>query len=142
MKKSFFWIILISLTLFLVNCAKEEKMKETSANPFFTEWTTPFGTPPFDQIKEEHYKPAFLEGMKRQKEEIQSIINNPEPPTFANTIEALEYSGSLLTKVENVFENLLSAHTNDTLQAIAKETAPLLSQHYDDIYLNTKLLKE
>jgi len=141
MKKSFFWIILISLTLFLVNCAKEEKMKETSANPFFTEWTTPFGTPPFDQIKEEHYKPAFLEGMKRQKEEIQSIINNPEPPTFANTIEALEYSGSLLTKVENVFENLLSAHTNDTLQAIAKETAPLLSQHYDDIYLNTKLFE-
>ncbi|MCD6192666.1 MAG: peptidase M3 [Candidatus Aminicenantes bacterium 4484_214] len=141
MKKIILWLVVLTLGIILMSCAKEEKMKETSENPFFTEWTTPFGTPPFDQIKEEHYKPAFLEGMKRQQQEIQAIIDSSEPPTFANTIEALARSGEFLTRVENVFDNLLSANTNDTLQAIAKEMAPLLSKHYDDIYLNAKLFE-
>ena len=72
---------------------------ESAANPFLSEWTTPFQTPPFDEIKEAHYRPAFEEGMAAQKKEIEAVAASAEPPTFANTIEALERSGALLTKV-------------------------------------------
>lgn len=110
-------------------------------NPFFKEWNTPFGVPPFSEIKEEHYLPAFKEGMKQHAREVEKIANNKEKPTFGNTLEALEMSGQLLTKVENVFYNLTSAHTNDELQAISKEVSPLQSKHYDDIRLNAKLFQ-
>ncbi len=112
-----------------------------AGNPFFADYNTPFDVPPFDKISEKHFMPAFSEGMQEQKKEIDTIVNTNEPPTFENTIEALEYSGSLLTKVSNVFNNLTSANTNDELQAISKEVAPLLAKHNDDILLNADLFK-
>ncbi|MBI4720519.1 MAG: M3 family metallopeptidase [Chitinivibrionia bacterium] len=97
--------------------------------------------PPFDAIREAHYLPAFDEAMKRHQAEIDAIINDPNPPTFANTVEALETSGGMLTRVSNVFFSLNSALTNDEMQAIAKEVAPKLSKHQDDILLNETLFK-
>jgi peptidyl-dipeptidase Dcp len=135
-------IILIALiaSAVLVSCGGQKKeKKEVSENPFFTDWTTPFGAPPFDRIKVEHFKPAILEGIKRHREEIKAIAENPEPPTFANTLEALDRSGLFLDRAEKVMENLLSAHTNDELQAAAQELAPALSAHYDSIFLDAKL---
>lgn len=139
MKKAFLLILISGLLICF--CAKKETPTADTENPFFSEFDTPFGTPPFQAIIEEHYKPALMEGMKKQKEEIQAIIDNPEPPSFQNTIEALERSGTLLIRTRNVFQNMLSAHTNDTLQSIAKEMSPHLSQHYDDIFLNEKLFQ-
>lgn len=115
-----------------------QESKETQ-NPFLTEWDTPFGTPPFDKIKQEHYLPAFKEGIKAQEAEIDAIVNNSEEPTFENTIEELEYSGSLLTKVSRVFFALTECMTNDTLQGIYKEVSPMLSKQNDDINLNPGL---
>lgn len=113
----------------------------TQENPFFSEFTTPFQVPPFDLITEDHYLPAFREGIERQKEEIESIATNREAPTFANTIVALDYSGAMLTRVSNVFFNLTSALTNDQIQEIAREVAPLLSKHSDDILLDPRLFR-
>jgi len=110
-----------------------------NSNPFFEEWNTPFGTPPFDKIKNEHYLPAFKAGIEEQNKEIEAIVNNSEAPTFENTIEELEYSGSLLTKVSRVFFAMTEAMTNDELQSITKEVSPMLSKHNDDINLNPKL---
>ncbi|MFC1731978.1 M3 family metallopeptidase, partial [candidate division KSB1 bacterium] len=112
-----------------------------SGNPFFSEFDTPFGVPPFDDIREDHYMPAFTEGMKQQKEEVAAITGAVDGPTFENTIETLELSGKLLTNVSNVFYNMVSANTNDRLQDIAKEVAPLLSKHSDDILLDADLFK-
>ena len=108
-------------------------------NPFFKEYKTPFKVPPFDEIKEEHYLPAFKEGIKENKLEISAIIENPEKPTFKNTIEALETSGRSISRVAYVFYNMLSSNTNDQLQKISEEAAPLLSKNLDDIFLNERL---
>ena len=112
-----------------------------SDNPFFNEWETPFEVPPFDQIKASHYMPAYLKAFEEQKQEIKAIINNPGKPDFENTIKPYIYSGELLTKVNRVFSGLNSANTNDTLQEINKEVAPLLSKHNDDISLNDSLFQ-
>jgi peptidyl-dipeptidase Dcp len=111
------------------------------SNPFYSEYDTPFGTPPFTKIKIEHYKPAFIDGMAQEKTEIDAIAYNPEPPTFENTVAAMEKTGELLDKVSLVFFNLTSSMTNDNMQEIAKELSPLLSQHRDDISLNEKLFE-
>lgn len=132
--KKFFLIIIAGLLFWI--CAKDD------VNPFFSEFDTPFKTPPFDKIKEDHYLPAFMEGIKQQKEEIESIVNNTEPPSFENTLEALENTGALLTRVNYVFINMKLANTNEKLQNIAKEVAPLLSKHLDDIMLNEKLFEK
>ena len=108
-------------------------------NSLLQEWDTPFQTPPFDEIKNEHFMPAFLEGMNAEKAEVEAIIKNDEEPTFKNTIEALEKSGKLLSKVSRVFGCLNGANTNDELQNISKELAPIRSKHNDDINLNEKL---
>ncbi|MCH7549778.1 MAG: M3 family metallopeptidase [Candidatus Krumholzibacteriota bacterium] len=108
-------------------------------NPFFSEYDTPYQVPPFDKITVAHYAPAFDEGIKRQKAEIEAIANNTEPATFANTIEAIELAGPLLTKVIDVFFNLHSADTNDEMQEIAKDVSPKLSALTDDMYLNPTL---
>lgn len=108
-------------------------------NPFFKPYGTPFETPAFERIKIEHYLPAFEEGIKQQKAEIEEIINILAEPTFENTIEALEKSGMLLTKVSGVFYNLTSAHTNDELQTISKTVTPMLTKHNDEINLNSDL---
>ena len=122
------------LTL-LTACQTEQK------NPFFETYTTPYGAPPFDKIKVEHYMPAFLEGMAQQKAEIDAIVNNTEAPTFANTIEALEYSGSLLDKVTYVFFNVYMADGNDEMGKIAEDVSPLLSEQTDYIMLNEGLFE-
>ena len=98
-------------------------------------------TTPFDLIKNEHFKPAILEGIKKQEAEINAIVSNKEKATFNNTVLAMENSGKLLSKVSTVFYNLNSANTNEEIQAIAKELAPKLSAHNDNIYLNDALFK-
>lgn len=110
-----------------------------SKNPFFETYTTPYGVPPFDQIKTEHYMPAFTEGMKQQMAEINAIVNNADAPTFDNTIVALENSGEMLGKVSSVFFNLYDADTNDELEKIVMEISPILSEHSDNIQLNEAL---
>jgi peptidyl-dipeptidase Dcp len=108
-------------------------------NPFFQVYDTPYNVPPFDKIKNEHFKPAILEGIKKHEEEINAIANASAAPTFDNTILAMENAGELLSNVNVVFSNLNSANTNKEIQNIAKETAPNLSAHRDNIYLNEKL---
>ncbi len=108
-------------------------------NPFFRESTLPYAMPPFDQIKDEHYLPAYLQGMEQHLAEIAAIANNSEAPTFANTVVAMEQSGRLLVRVARVFRNLNSAHTNEAMQAVEKTVAPLYAAHFDAIYLNDLL---
>lgn len=119
--------------------AKKPDSASLVTNPFFVEYTTPFGVPPFDQIKVEHYKPAFLNGMEEQAKEIESIVNNPEEATFENTIVALDRSGELLNKVMYAFNGQASVNTNDEIQALQQELSPVLSKHRDDIRLNPEL---
>lgn len=126
----------------LLACNNSQKSGPTTGEPgsiFFTEFDTPFGTPPFDRIVLADYRPAFLAGMKEQTAEIEAIANNTEAPTFENTIVALDNSGRLLSRVSRVFYGLKSAETNDSIQALAEELSPLLSEHNDNIYLNEKL---
>jgi peptidyl-dipeptidase Dcp len=108
-------------------------------NPFFTPSPLPLQAPPFDKITNADYQPAIEEGMKRQIAEIEAIANNPEPPTFENTIVAMEKSGDLLTRVAKVFFNLAQSNTNDTMQKVEEEESPKLAAHQDTIYLNPKL---
>ena len=125
----------------LSGCGSQGKQAAPTENPFLSEYTTPFQVPPFDQIKMEHYKPAFLQGMEEQQKEIDAIVNNPEPATFQNTIAALDQSGALLRKVSTVFYGLKSANTNDEMDALSRELSPLQSKHSDDIALNEKLFE-
>jgi len=110
-----------------------------SENPLLARFNTPFGVPPFDQIRIEHYSPAYQIAMRQQREAVETIAASTEAPTFANTIEALEGSGALLTRVDNIFNAMNSSNTNDEMQGIAKEVAPLLSAHNDAILFNEKL---
>ena len=110
-----------------------------ATNPFFSESTLPYHAPPFDKIKDTDYAPAIEEGMKDQLAEVEKIANDSAPPTFANTFEALERSGALLTRVTKVFFNLTTSNTSDALQKIKSDEAPKLAAHSDTIYLNPKL---
>ena len=113
-----------------------------SDNPLLAKFDTPFGVPPFDLIKIEHYVPAYREAMRRQDVEIAAIAESSAPPTFANTVEALEVSGKLLTQVDNIFNAMNSANTSDEIQAIAKDMAPVTSAHYDSILFNDRLFRK
>ena len=137
MKKYFLFSIMILLAI--SSCKQKSKDMSDQNNPFFSEFTTPYEVPDFDAIREEHYLPAYQYAIKIHNEEIAAITNNTEPPDFTNTIEALDRSGELIRTIENVFDNLNSAHTNDLHQSIAKEKAPLISGHNDDIRLNPVL---
>ena len=114
-------------------------MTQAASNPFFSKYKTPFETPPFNKIKTEHYEPAFDEGIKQLAQEVETIAGNPQPATFKNTIEALEYSGKLLTKVSSAFYNVLSAESNDEMMEISERISPKLSESSNNIYLNEKL---
>ncbi|MEN8248805.1 MAG: M3 family metallopeptidase [Bacteroidota bacterium] len=140
--KNLLTFTLVSL-LFMLGCQQqnESEMTETD-NPLLTEWNTPFGVPPFDKIEDEHYLPAFEAAMAEDKAEIDAIINNADEPTFANTIEALERSGSKLSRVSRVFFAVNGANTNDSMKVVAKKVAPMLSAHRDDIVLNPDLYKK
>lgn len=130
------------LLVFMVSCTMNQKtMPVDENNPFFAEYATPFEVPAFNKIKPEHFIPAFKEAMIRQTKEIGVINASPEPPSFQNTIEAMERSGSMLTRVSSVFYNLTSANTTDELQKIAQEIAPIISEHNDNIRLNQNLFE-
>ncbi|WP_156032723.1 M3 family metallopeptidase [Prevotella sp. 10(H)] len=132
------YILILCLMIMTVSC----NIKETSAdNPFFTEFNTPYGVPPFDIIKLEHYLPAFEESMKQHTIEINAIINNTEKPTLENTIISLEQSGEMLDRVSNVFYAVKGANTNPETDSIAKVIQPKLAEHSDNINLNTDLFK-
>src|SRR5262249_23203132 len=123
--------LLLVMTFASVQAAPAKSKPMT--NPLLQEWKTPYGAPPFGDIKPEHFVPAFDEAMARQKQEIATLTANSAAPTFANTIEGLESTGLLLSKVNGVFSNLIGAETNDALQAANKELSPKLSAHRDDI---------
>ena len=116
-----------------------QKGQSDTQNPLLQEYKTPYTVPPFDKIKNEHYKPAITKGIEAHEAEISKIATDKSAPTFANTIEALENAGLLLNNVTTVFYNVNSANTNDEMQAIAKEMSPSLSAHNDNIYLNEAL---
>lgn len=128
------------LAVVLAACTQSPKSGASDgSNPFFSEYTTPFGVPPFDQIQIADYKPALLKGLEEQKAEVEAIINNTEAPTFENTIVALDQSGRLLSKVSYAFYGRSSVNTNDEIQQLEQEFSPLMSKHSDDINLNPKL---
>jgi peptidyl-dipeptidase Dcp len=110
-------------------------------NPLLEEFNTPYNSAPFSKIKNEHFKPAFEEAIKLAKQEVDAITSNPEEPTFENTLEALDFSGSLLNIVSKIFFNLNSAETSDEIQAIANEVSPMLSEFSNDIGLNEQLFQ-
>lgn len=137
MKRLIMMTSIVSLVMLMASCKSKEQQKEE--NPFFVEWDTPYGVPPFDKIKNEHYLPAFEEAMKQHKAEIEAIVTQKIEPDFESVIAAYDYSGQMLRKVSSVFFNMTSSNTTDELQEIAKEVAPMLSAHFDDIYLNRGL---
>jgi len=135
-------LLMVCFSILCWACAKKEEIVLEGDNPFFRPWTTPFETPPFDLIKEEHFIPAFEKGIELHKAEIDAIASSGKKPSFKNTIEALDSSGNLLTKVDNVFGCLDGANTNDEIQRIAEEVTPLLSQHQTNIFLNKELFEK
>lgn len=110
-------------------------------NPLLTESKLPFGAPQFDKIRNEHYMPAFEQGIAEAKAEIDAIANNPEAPSFENTIEAMEYSGETLDRVSSIFYNLMEADVNEQMQQIAEEVAPMLNDYSMYVSLNEKLFE-
>ena len=127
-------LIIAGAALALITSCKME-------NPLLTESKAPFGAPEFDKIKTEHYLPAFEEGIKEGKAEIDAIVANPDEPTFENTIEAMEHAGAKLNKVAGIFYNLMEAHTSDEMQAIAEQVAPMLTEYSMYSSLNAPLFE-
>ena len=111
----------------------------TQQNPLLNQPETPYGVPTFDQVQLKHYLPAFKEAIRLNQAEIDAIVTNPEEPTFANTIEALDRSGAVLERVAGVFYNVLEADGSDEMDAIANEVAPILSDFQNGILLNEGL---
>lgn len=130
--------IVVVITSIFGACTVSEKA-EHQDNPFFVEYNTPYGIPPFELIEPGHFMPAFEAALKENKDEIDAIVNQKAEADFANTIEAFERSGEMLDKVSSVFYNLNSSLTSDTMQAIARELSPMMSRHSDDIMLNPQL---
>ncbi|MBQ1673074.1 MAG: M3 family peptidase, partial [Bacteroidales bacterium] len=114
-------------------------MKENRANPLLAASPLPFGAPAFDQIQKSDYLPAFREAIDRARAQIRAITDNPEAPSFANTIEALERSGEDLDRISGIFFNLTEACTDDEMDGIAEEVSPLLTQHSMSVLLDEKL---
>ena len=137
MKLKFFVICFAALGI--LNSCQTNTKPTVMDNPLLTEFSTPFGVPPFDLIKPHHYTPAFTLGMEEHMKEVEAVINNKDEPTFENTIMALDKSGELLSRVSRIFFGLAEANTNDSLQKIQVDISPKLSAHNDAISLNTKL---
>jgi len=137
--KKVFLISLAAMTLFACNSSKKADQTAEKGSVFYTAYDTPYEVPPFDKITEEDYRPAFAYGMEQHAKEIDSIANNPEAPTFENTIAALDNSGMILERVSSVFFALEGAEKTDTIEQIAIEISPKLSEHNDNIYLNQQL---
>ena len=133
--------ILVALTVLFCGTLALTAAPTKSTNPFFQEFKTPFGVPPFEKIKVEHYMPAFRAGIDENQREVKAIAESTAPATFANTVEPLEKSGALLKRVTSVFFVLSESMTDDKMQAIATEVSPLLSKNSDDILLNERLFE-
>src|ERR1700746_1415271 len=110
-----------------------------TGNPFFESWPTPFGMPPFDRIRPEHFPPAFNRGMEEQIAQIAAIASSTAPPSFAVPIEALEPGGGVVERVSRVFFTLDASNTDDAIEAIARDYAPRLAQHQIGIALHPAL---
>ena len=136
---------MIRLIYTIFACQNRESVSMSdNKNPFFEPYGTPHDTVPFDRIKLEHFEEAFMEGIRRDNEQIEKTINNPEKPTFDNTIintEEDEGYYDLLSRVSTVFFNLLSAETNDDMDALAQKMQPILTQHANDVRLNPRLFE-
>jgi len=146
MKKKNLIYYLVMFVLLASSCQQNTSVKQDSKtdevmgnNPLLSEFDTPYQVPPFEKIKPEHYLPAIKEAIKQHNAEIEAIVNNPEPATFQNTIEALDYSGEMLHRILPVLDNLTSAETNDELQKVEKEVSPIVIEHEGSIKLNDKL---
>ncbi|NPD91444.1 M3 family metallopeptidase [Xylanibacter muris] len=133
MKKTF---LTIAAAMMMLACTQTDRK-----NPFLEEWTTPEGVPPFEQIQVTDYLPAFEEGIKQQKAEIKAIVDNPEAPTFENTLAAMDASGKLLDKVSMVFFNITESDGSDELDKVMETVLPLVSEHNDNIYMDAKLFE-
>lgn len=125
-----------SILILAASCMMYSCTTQTETNPFLTEFQTPYGVPPFDQIKLEHYEPAFMKGIDEQNANIQAITSNAEAPTFDNVIVAFDNSSPILDRVGGVFYNLTEAETTDELTALSMKLAPVMSEHNDNILLN------
>lgn len=140
-------ILALALLVLACNNSKEKEnpnnndQMNNTENPLLSESTLPYGAPDFSKIKDEHFKPAMLEGIAQQQKAVAAISNSEEEPTFENTVIALEKSGDLLNRSSQIFYALAGANTNKTLQAIEEEMAPKFAAQNDEIYLNEKLLK-
>lgn len=130
-------ILILAASCMMYSCATQ-----TESNPFLTEFQTPNGVPPFDQIKSEHYEPAFLKGIEEQNTRIQAIIDNKEEPDFENVIAAFDASSPILNRVGGVFFNLTEAETTNELTELSIKMAPVLSEHADNISLNQDFFKK
>ncbi len=131
-------LLIMCMTVMNQSC---KNAAEQTPNPFLQEYATPHQTAPFHLIQAAHYEPAMMQGMEAEDKEIEAIVNNPEEPTFRNTIVPYANSGEQLGNVLNVFFNLMEAESNDTLQEIAQKMSPLLSEHGNNISLNPKLFE-
>ena len=129
MKKA---LLIVTAALALASCAKEQ-------NPLLQEWDTPYGIPPYEKIKIEHYMPAIKAGIAQQQAEIQAIIDNPDAPTFENTVAAMELSGEILSKVMGVLYNVAETENSPEMEALIEEATPLQTEHSDNIYMNKAL---
>lgn len=130
---------IVCIALCLIILASCQREKKPPMNPLLSEFDTPFNAPPFDQIQDEHFKPAIKAAIDEHKAEIEAIVNNPEPATFENTIVAFDNSGETLMRVNRIFGGLRSAETTDKLQETAREVTPLLSRHSNSIRFNLEL---
>ncbi len=127
-------IVACLLVMFASSCTKKQQ-----DNPLLGQWNTPFESIPFKEIEVSDYEPAFKEAIKQHNSEIDSIINNKQKPDFNNTIAAFDYSGRLLNRVESIYENMLSANTDDKLQSLQDKITPMLSNHEAEVKMNEKL---
>ena len=123
----------VSAALLVISCDMN--------NPLLSESPLPYGAPQFDKIKAEHYMPAFKAGIEEARAEIDAIVNNPEAPTFENTVEALEFSGRTLDRVAGIFYNILEADASDRLQEIAEELSPIMTEYEMYVSLNKPLFE-
>ena len=131
---------LLAFVMVIMSLSACKNRNNMADNPFFeSEWTTPYGVPPFDRIKFEHYKPAFEQGMSLHNEEIARIVESSEEPTFENTILAFDNSGQMLSRVATVFGMLEAAETNEQMQDLSAEIMPQLAAHSDSFLMNEKL---
>lgn len=146
--------IAVSAAVFLAGCSKqpeqvqseqtqsvEKSSSDIANNPFFSEWNTPFGAPPFADIKTEHFLPAFEKAMAEHKNEIAAIINDERAADFDNTIAAMELAGSALTRVSRVFFNLTGTESNEQMQALQRQISPMLTRHSNEISMDVNLFK-